>query len=262
MERMEGVDAGYLYLETPTMHMHTLKVAIIEPASRVRLRRVHRRAASAGSTGCRRSSAGSCRCRSRSTTRCGSPTSDIDPARHVFHHRLPAAGGHARAGGAGRARSPAPRSTASCRCGRCTSARGWPTARSPSSARCTTPSPTARPPTRCSPTSPTTPRPTVPRTPTGAPEPAARHDGAQVRLALARRRSARLFTLPALLWRTGRAVRPHPRSTKRESPSAVPRPVLDVPRTSFNGAADPAPQLRHRARCRSTSSRRSARRTA
>ncbi|WP_062800215.1 WS/DGAT/MGAT family O-acyltransferase [Williamsia muralis] len=31
MERMEGVDAGYLYMETPTMHMHTLKIAIIEP---------------------------------------------------------------------------------------------------------------------------------------------------------------------------------------------------------------------------------------
>ena len=28
---MEGVDAGYLYMETPTMHMHTLKIAIIEP---------------------------------------------------------------------------------------------------------------------------------------------------------------------------------------------------------------------------------------
>ena len=28
---MEGVDAGYLYLETPTMHMHTLKIAIVEP---------------------------------------------------------------------------------------------------------------------------------------------------------------------------------------------------------------------------------------
>ncbi|MDP2772942.1 MAG: wax ester/triacylglycerol synthase family O-acyltransferase [Nocardioides sp.] len=32
MERMEGVDAGYLYMETPTQHMHTLKIAIIEPA--------------------------------------------------------------------------------------------------------------------------------------------------------------------------------------------------------------------------------------
>ena len=28
---MEGVDAGYLYLETPSMHMHTLKIAVIEP---------------------------------------------------------------------------------------------------------------------------------------------------------------------------------------------------------------------------------------
>ena len=30
MERMRGVDAGYLYMETPTMHMHTVKVAILE----------------------------------------------------------------------------------------------------------------------------------------------------------------------------------------------------------------------------------------
>ena len=30
MERMNGVDANFLYLETPTMHMHTVKVAILE----------------------------------------------------------------------------------------------------------------------------------------------------------------------------------------------------------------------------------------
>src|SRR4051794_39561743 len=30
MERMKGVDAGYLYMETPSMHMHTVKVAILE----------------------------------------------------------------------------------------------------------------------------------------------------------------------------------------------------------------------------------------
>jgi diacylglycerol O-acyltransferase len=30
MERMRGVDAGYLYMETPTMHMHTVKVAILD----------------------------------------------------------------------------------------------------------------------------------------------------------------------------------------------------------------------------------------
>ena len=32
MQRMEGVDAGYLYMETPTMHMHTLKISLVEPA--------------------------------------------------------------------------------------------------------------------------------------------------------------------------------------------------------------------------------------
>ena len=32
MERMEGVDAGYLYMETPTMHMHTLKIALVQPS--------------------------------------------------------------------------------------------------------------------------------------------------------------------------------------------------------------------------------------
>ncbi len=31
MERMEGVDAGYLYMETPSMHMHTLKIAVLGP---------------------------------------------------------------------------------------------------------------------------------------------------------------------------------------------------------------------------------------
>ena len=31
VDRMEGVDAGYLYMETPTMHMHTLKIAVLQP---------------------------------------------------------------------------------------------------------------------------------------------------------------------------------------------------------------------------------------
>ncbi len=34
MERMEGVDAGYLYMETPSMHMHTLKIAVLEAGGR------------------------------------------------------------------------------------------------------------------------------------------------------------------------------------------------------------------------------------
>jgi diacylglycerol O-acyltransferase len=31
MEQLSGIDAGFLYMETPTLHMHTLKVAIISP---------------------------------------------------------------------------------------------------------------------------------------------------------------------------------------------------------------------------------------
>jgi diacylglycerol O-acyltransferase len=32
VSRMSGADAGFLYMETPAMHMHTLKMAIIEPS--------------------------------------------------------------------------------------------------------------------------------------------------------------------------------------------------------------------------------------
>ncbi len=31
MQRMPGVDAGYFYMETPALHMHTLKIAVLEP---------------------------------------------------------------------------------------------------------------------------------------------------------------------------------------------------------------------------------------
>ncbi len=31
VERMDGADAGFLYMETPTQHMHTLKIAVLEP---------------------------------------------------------------------------------------------------------------------------------------------------------------------------------------------------------------------------------------
>jgi WS/DGAT/MGAT family acyltransferase len=31
MERMSGIDAGFLYVETPAQHMHTIKVAVLEP---------------------------------------------------------------------------------------------------------------------------------------------------------------------------------------------------------------------------------------
>jgi WS/DGAT/MGAT family acyltransferase len=37
MRRLSGLDAGFLYMETPTLLMHTLKVAILEPPSGSRL---------------------------------------------------------------------------------------------------------------------------------------------------------------------------------------------------------------------------------
>jgi len=33
MQRLPGIDAGYLYMETPTVHMHTLKVALLDPST-------------------------------------------------------------------------------------------------------------------------------------------------------------------------------------------------------------------------------------
>ena len=32
MERLTGIDASFLYVETPTIHMHTIKVAVLRPA--------------------------------------------------------------------------------------------------------------------------------------------------------------------------------------------------------------------------------------
>jgi WS/DGAT/MGAT family acyltransferase len=33
MERLTGIDAGFLYMETPSQHMHTLKVAVLDPST-------------------------------------------------------------------------------------------------------------------------------------------------------------------------------------------------------------------------------------
>jgi WS/DGAT/MGAT family acyltransferase len=33
MERMTGMDAGFLYMETPNQHMHTMKIAVLDPST-------------------------------------------------------------------------------------------------------------------------------------------------------------------------------------------------------------------------------------
>jgi diacylglycerol O-acyltransferase len=89
---MEGVDAGYLYMETPTMHMHTLKISLVEPSesfdpsyfTEVVLERLQDLPAFG---------------RRVLTVPFGLnhplwiADQPIDPARHVFVHRVPEPGG-------------------------------------------------------------------------------------------------------------------------------------------------------------------------
>jgi diacylglycerol O-acyltransferase / wax synthase len=232
---MEGVDAGYLYLETPSMHMHTLKVALIDPSSRysfaalrdelvARLDRIppfQRRIQPV-------------------PLALNHPLwlhdHDLDPERHVVHHRLPTGAGLAEVEAlVGEiAGTPLDRSVplwevhvaegladgriavvakihhaladgaaANALLANLTDAADETAAR--------TPAPEAREPT-----------------PSGA---------RQLRLAL-RDALHQLVTLPALLVRTAAAVTAVVRD-RRASSEPVPRPVLDVPRVSFNTALTP-----------------------
>ena len=230
MERMEGVDAGYLYLETPTMHMHTLKVALIHPSAALdfdvftdqllarldRLPPFQRRILPV-------------------PARLNHPLwiadRDIDPGRHVFHHRLPDGADMADLEGlVGRiASTPLARDVplwevhvceglADGRLavvGKMHHAIADGAAANALLANLTDQGPTA--------SSGTTDHAETIPTP-----------WRQMWLGL-RDAVAQLFTLPGLLWRTGGAVL-RARRRGREAPATVPRPVLDVPRVSFNGA--------------------------
>ncbi|HEX5860532.1 MAG TPA: wax ester/triacylglycerol synthase family O-acyltransferase [Nocardioides sp.] len=230
MERMEGVDAGYLYLETPTMHMHTLKVALLEPSAALdfdvftdqllarldRLPPFQRRILPV-------------------PARLNHPLwladRDIEPGRHVFHHRLPAGAGMAELEAlVGRiASTPLARDVPLwevhvCEAladgrlavvGKMHHAIADGAAANALLANLTDQGPAARSGTA--------------------------HDAEpvpspwrQAWLGL-RDAVAQLFTLPGLLLRTGAAV-VRARRRGREVAETVPRPVLDVPRVSFNGA--------------------------
>ena len=80
MQRLTGLDAAFLSLETSAAHMQVMGVAVVDPttcAARLLVRARPRRCSSRGCTSSRRSGAGSSRCRSVCTRRCGSriPTS-------------------------------------------------------------------------------------------------------------------------------------------------------------------------------------------
>ena len=64
IERMTGFDAGFLYMETPSAHMHTLKIAVLEASDGLTYDAFV-------SSGCLRCAVASSRCRSGSTTPCG-----------------------------------------------------------------------------------------------------------------------------------------------------------------------------------------------
>ncbi len=76
METMTGLDAKFLYSETPTAHMHTVKVVVADVSA---LKGGFSFDALTGSSrtnfvGSRRSAVGSCRSRGGSVIPCGSRT--------------------------------------------------------------------------------------------------------------------------------------------------------------------------------------------
>jgi diacylglycerol O-acyltransferase len=91
---MEGVDAGYLYMETPTMHMHTLKIAIIEPRANFTFERFENQMLSrlGQLPPLQRRALPVPFSLNHPLWICDHP---IDPERHLFLHDLPAPGGMA-----------------------------------------------------------------------------------------------------------------------------------------------------------------------
>jgi len=233
---MQGVDAGFLYMETPTLHMHTLKVSIVDVSevpggysfpmisdeimARLHLLPPFRRRVL------------------QVPFQLHHPLwvedREIDPARHVFRDRVPAPGGMAQLEEViGRiASTPLDRSVPLWELHVCEGladgrvavvakmhhAMADGVAANALLANITDLSPEARP---AAPTTSWTPEPT--------PQPA---DVARVALVDAIKQIA---WIPGLLLRTLRSVLALVRH-KRASDVRTPLPVLDTPRTSFNGA--------------------------
>lgn len=236
MKRMEGVDAGYLYMETPSMHMHTLKIAIIKPDEPFtqerfaeeligrlnRLPPLQRRILPV-------------------PLQLNHPLwiadREIDLSRHVVAHTLPAPGGMAELEAliGEVAGTPLDRSIPLWEMHVC---EGLPDEKvavvvkmhhalaDGVAANALLGNVTDAPPEDgvLDPGPPAQLEPVPSRL-------------AQVRMALVDA-ALQAFSLPALLWRTGRAVTALVQH-RRRSDVTVPRPVLDVPRTSFNGPLTP-----------------------
>ncbi len=92
MQRMDGADAGFLYMETPTMHQHTLKISILEPQPGVTFERFRRTMMS------RIDDLPPLRRRALPVPfGLNHPVwiadRPLDPDHHLFHHQVPAPGG-------------------------------------------------------------------------------------------------------------------------------------------------------------------------
>ncbi|MEJ7834314.1 MAG: wax ester/triacylglycerol synthase family O-acyltransferase [Nocardioides sp.] len=233
MERMEGVDAGYLYMETPTQHMHTLKVALIGPAPTFEFERF------AGALVDRLDRLPPLRRRVLPVPfALNHPVwiedRPVDPQRHIVRHVLPAPGGMAELEELiGRiAGTPLDRRLPLWEMHVCEGLSGDRFAvvtkmhhaiadGAAANALLANVTDTLDPPT---------PGPKPGTAPLEATPSRLALVGSALRDAI-----RQTVDLPALLWRTGRAVAAVVRH-KRGSSVAVPRPMLDVPRVSFNGA--------------------------
>jgi diacylglycerol O-acyltransferase / wax synthase len=230
MERMEGVDAGYLYLETPTMHMHTLKLALLEPAGALDF------AAFTDQLLARLDRLPPFRRRILPVPgRLNHPLwisdRDVDPARHVFHHRLPDPAGMAELEEliGEIASTPLARDVPLWEVHVCEALADGRVAVVGKMHHAIADG-TASNALLANLTDAVAPIPgTAPASPEPVPPP-----WRQAWLGL-RDAAVQLFTLPALLWRTATAVL-RVRRRERERARVVPRPLLDVPRVSFNGA--------------------------
>ena len=152
MERLSGLDASFLYLETPSLHMHVAMAMIFDPAT---VPGGYSFARIKGLIAERIPSAPVFRRRLVEVPfRLGHPVWVDDPDFDIDYHvrltAVPQPGGpHELADLAGDITGR--RSTAPSRCGRSGSSKAWPAGTSASSPRCTTRRSTASPVPSCSP---------------------------------------------------------------------------------------------------------------
>ena len=124
MQRLSGVDSMFLYMETPTNHMHVTGVFLLDPTtapSGFSFAQVHAMVGATPATAQRRSAAVVVEVPFRLAHPVWIEDPDFDLDYHVRRACLPSPGGRAELGGFRGPDRRVCRSTASAPCGRCTS---------------------------------------------------------------------------------------------------------------------------------------------